>query len=84
VRPEKREQVLVEVQQCSELCGRFPASLAVMQDDGEDGRKPLGLWVIAPVRLPNADQVAQHTEGHERLAAALVLEQDVEQGGPIV
>jgi hypothetical protein len=53
----------------------------VVNNDGQDRGQALGFGVIEHEGVPDAHQVAQEAEGHERIARALVLQQDVQECG---
>ncbi|MFT3769060.1 MAG: hypothetical protein QM820_26770 [Minicystis sp.] len=50
----------------------------MVDDDGQDGRQLLRLGVLGEVVVPDAQDVAEQPQDHERLDAALVLVQDVD------
>ena len=65
-----------------EAGGGAPAGVAVVEDDGDDDRELGGGVGEAPV--PDAQHVVEQAQGHPRVVAALVLEQDVDAGGASV
>src|SRR5436190_109619 len=50
-----------------------------MNDDGNDGRHLPRARILAEPRFPDANDIAQHPERHERVDGALVLDEHVEK-----
>jgi len=71
------------VEEVFESSGDRPSGLAVVEDDGDDERERQGFGggLGFGVSLEDADDVAEQSQRHELVRAALVLEEDVEKGG---
>jgi hypothetical protein len=52
----------------------------VVDGQRDHGRQSPGARVVAQVLIPDAGDVPEHAEGHERVVAALVLGQQVDVG----
>jgi hypothetical protein len=62
-----------------------PAGVAVVEDDGDDdGQAPGVGGGLGEVAVPDLQHVVEQAQGHPRLVAALVLEQDVDARGAAV
>jgi hypothetical protein len=80
---ERLECVVGSVVEVGERDRRRPAGVAVVQDHGEDGRQPLALGLVGQEPVPDPKHVAQEPERHDRVAAALVLDEQVDERGTV-
>jgi hypothetical protein len=63
--------------------GNLPAAFPVVEHQREDrGKEPLGL--APPILLPDAHGVTQELEPDVGVGVALVLEEEIEKGGPTI
>jgi hypothetical protein len=52
----------------------------MVEDDGDDGGEAFGVRGVGEEPVPEANDVAEHAEGHEEVFRALVLQEDEEEG----